>query len=78
MRAHEAGLIDLWYDWNMADSSRCLNPVTKNADSSKIRLGFGGLSGAFIILALGASLSIFVFLLEMIHKLYSNNRRLDL
>ena len=73
MKAHEGGFVNFWYDRNMADPSRCLNPVRKR-DSDKIRLGLGGLSGAFVVFAFGCSLSLLVFLLEKIFKdCYSHN-----
>ena len=69
LRAHEGGFIDLWYDRNVADASRCLNPLRKHS-TDKIRLKLGALSGAFIVLAFGLSLSVLVILLEIIYNRY--------
>ena len=67
MKAHEGGFVDLWYDHILADSSRCTKPL-RNRSSDKIRLGLGGLSGAFVVLAFGYTLSVLVFLGEKIHN----------
>ena len=72
LRANEGGLIDLWTDRNIPDGSRCLKPL-RSHKSDKIRLGLGGLSGAFVVLAFGCSLSVFVFILELVFNCFQYN-----
>ena len=69
MKAHEGGFINLWYDRNVADASRCLNPV-RHQDDDKIRLTLSGLSGAFVVLAIGYGISLFILLCEVVYKFY--------
>ena len=64
LKAHEGGFIGLWSARNMADASRCLNPVRKHA-SEKISLKLGGLSGAFVVLIFGYGLSLLLFFGEV-------------
>lgn len=68
LQAHGGGFVNLWFDRNVADASRCLNPL-RSQSSAKIRLALSGLSGAFVVLALGYCLSLFVFVSENIYKL---------
>ena len=70
MRAREGGFVEFWTDHNVADPSRCLIAPRKHDDSDRIRLTLSGLSGAFVVLAFGYSLSILIFLGEVIQKLF--------
>ena len=67
MRAHEGGFVNLWTKRYAADPSRCLNKLGKH-DEKNIRLTLGGLSGAFVVLVFGISLSILVWISEIIFK----------
>ena len=73
LKAHEGGFVNLWFDRNVADASRCLNTIRKR-ESDRIRLTLSGLSGAFVVLTFGYCLSLFVFLVEMIYKLHCKQR----
>lgn len=64
LKAHEAGFVDLWFSRNVADASRCLNPL-RDVSSEKPRLTLGGLSGAFVVLAFGFALSTLSFCVEL-------------
>ena len=68
LKAHEAGLVDLWFKRNMVDASRCLNPM-RDVASQKQRVTLGGLSGAFVALAFGYGLSVLGFCMEIMSKL---------
>ena len=67
LKAHEGGFIVLWYDRVLSDATRCLN-VPRKHESERIRLGLGGLSGAFVVLGFGYGLSLFFFVAEVICK----------
>lgn len=71
LKAHEGGFINLWYDRNVPDASQCLSALRNPADTN-IRLTVGGLSGAFVLLAFGYSLSLFILVCEIIFKICFN------
>ncbi len=73
LKAHQAGLLDLWFKRDMVDASRCLNPMGDVA-SNKQRVTLAGLSGAFVVLAFGLALSVLCFCGEVIIKLISSSR----
>ena len=67
---HQAGLFNKWISNHSPNPRKCME-LESRRDKDLRRLSLSHLSSAFIILGIGSSLSLFVFLLE---KIYNGRR----
>jgi len=81
MRMKEAGLLDIWWKQFSVDSSYCLRKIDKETNNKKSGdnkkpLTIQGLSGAFLILGVGSSIAIAVFIVGICHSRINNEHQL--
>ena len=74
-----AGLLELWWRTFAADPTYCLRKIEKEVDDKKTEdskkpLTLKGLSGAFLVLGVGYSLAIVVFIFELVRGHRAKNR----
>jgi ionotropic glutamate receptor len=66
------GLISLWQTWFEPNARPCLNDKNDNRNVKKkekkqlTRISLANLTGAFVLLAVGCMISVFVFLMEKV------------
>jgi hypothetical protein len=66
------GLISLWQTWFEPNTRPCLNDKNDNRNVKKkekkqlTRISLANLTGAFVLLAVGCMISVFVFLMEKV------------
>jgi ionotropic glutamate receptor len=69
LELQQTGLIDHWDSWFRPMPPQCNGkaPTKKKSENKLSALSFKNLTGAFLLLAVGLSLSLLVFLLEQIY-----------
>ena len=68
LELQQTGIIDFWDTWFRPMPPQCNGKdPTKTSGNKLSALSFKNLTGAFLLLAVGLSLSLLVFLLEQIH-----------
>jgi len=79
MRMEAAGLLEFWWRTLAADPTYCFRKIEKEVDDKKTEdskkpLTLKALSGAFLVLGVGYSLAIAVFIFELLRGHRAKNR----